>query len=161
MKSNGYCPSCERFIGTHEVCPYCETDSARQISGNLVRMVSLCLTLLALVGIHFAAKQNNPPLVKVASIEKKMSFGWIEVRGRLVKKPEVIYRGDKVEYISLLIDDGSGKIKMISSGNNVDKVYDVINNTTNVVFSAIGTVEFDYLNRPRLRIHFSHHLKPL
>ena len=62
------CPSCGRYVGPHEACPYC---GARLAGRTPIRAVKIAAILLATVGLAilwFAATRAEVPLIQIGQM---------------------------------------------------------------------------------------------
>ncbi len=107
------CPSCERFIGPADRCPYCGEDSARSPALRRLRLAAFLLAFLGLGGLYLMVTHRELPVVSVDSITPMMNFAYVRVVGRVVREPRVLTREDgRVDYCSFLIDDGTGALRV-------------------------------------------------
>jgi len=104
---NGTCPSCGRYIGPTEGCPYC---GARLRGRTPIRAIKIVAILLATVGLAVlwsAARHAELPLVRVAQIEATMNMAYVRLEGRCTRSPSYDPEGG---YLSFWIDDSTGEI---------------------------------------------------
>jgi DNA/RNA endonuclease YhcR with UshA esterase domain len=104
---NGVCPSCGRYVGPTEGCPYC---GARLRGRTSIRAIKIIAVLLAAVGLGVlwsAARHADVPLVRVAQIEATMNMAYVRLEGRCTRSPSYDPEGG---YLSFWIEDGSGEL---------------------------------------------------
>lgn len=107
---SAFCPSCERFIGPADTCPYCDADSARGSVHRMLRLAALVLGIGGLAFLYFAAVSRELPVIEIADITPMMNFAHVRISGTVERAAFVGRRDDKVDYISFTIDDGTGRI---------------------------------------------------
>jgi len=106
------CPSCERFIGPADVCPYCGADSAKSPLLRMLRWYAVILAVAGLVFLFLMAVPREATVVSIGDITPFMNFGRVAVSGKVTREPYVSNREGKVDYVSFLIDDGSGQMRV-------------------------------------------------
>lgn len=115
------CPSCGKFVGAYEKCPYCGTELKKRMSIIFFKRAALVLAIGGLGLLWFTAVKMQPPLVRIGDINARMNNAVVEVRGRVVNVTMMGKDG-----IGFTVDDGSGEIraqafrgkaKMIELGN--------------------------------------------
>ncbi len=111
-----FCPSCERFIGPADECPYCGADSARSPVLRRLRTAALLLAVAGLALLLLMARHKELPLIKAGEITPMMNFASGRLIGTVVKNPYVGRSTNRVEYLSFLVDDGSGQLRVVADG---------------------------------------------
>ena len=102
------CPSCGRYAGPYEACPYC---GARLVGRVLVRVVKIAAILLATVGLAIlwlAATRAQVPLIQIAQAGATMNMAYVRLEGRCTRAPTYDPESD---YLSFWLDDGTGEIR--------------------------------------------------
>jgi hypothetical protein len=107
------CPSCGRFAGTYERCPYCGAHMQVRLSVRMLRRLSLLVAFLGLGMIWWAAKNMEVPLRKIGDFSPTMNFAILRIRGQIVAGP---YYGDRGDSFYVGVDDGSGRINVKGYG---------------------------------------------
>lgn len=107
-----HCPSCERFIGPADHCPYCGEASARSPALRRLRLAAFLLAFVGLAFLYLAVTQRELPVIRVDTITPMMNFAYVRVVGRVVHDPRVSERDGAVDYCSFLVDDGSGALRV-------------------------------------------------
>jgi len=110
------CPSCERFIGPADACPYCGADSARGPALRRLRYAAALVAVLGLAGLIATAVRSDPPAIKIGGISPAMNFAYVRIAGRVVKEPTVLREGGEVDYVSLTVGDGTGQVRVQADG---------------------------------------------
>lgn len=111
-----HCPSCERFIGPADRCPYCGADAGRSGSLRVLRYAALALAVAGLAFLILMTGGRDLPVVRVADITPLMNFAYVRIRGTVPRKAYVSRSGGKVEYLSFAVDDGSGQLRVKAYG---------------------------------------------
>lgn len=111
-----FCPSCERFIGPVDVCPYCECDSARNPAFRLLGYGSLILAAAGLFFLHLMAAHSVIPIVRISDIGPMMNFGLVRIEGTVEKAAYLGNRRGTVDSVSFPASDGSGRIRVVAYG---------------------------------------------
>ncbi|MCX6353996.1 MAG: OB-fold nucleic acid binding domain-containing protein [Candidatus Aureabacteria bacterium] len=115
------CPSCGKFVGAYEKCPYCGTELKKRMSIIFFKRAALVLAIGGLGLLWFTATRMRPPLVRISDINARMNNAVVEVRGKVVGVSMMGKDG-----IGITVDDGSGdvraqafrgKAKMLELGN--------------------------------------------
>jgi len=112
QNKEAFCPSCERFIGPVDECPYCYADSARNPLLRSIRYGALVLAVAGLFFLHLMSSHSDVPLVKVSEITPMMNFALVRISGVVVKEAYVGNKKGRVDTASFTVDDGSGQIRV-------------------------------------------------
>jgi hypothetical protein len=106
------CPSCERFIGPADLCPYCGAESARNPLFRLLRLAALALAVLGLAFLYLMSVHKDTPRIAIGDISPFMNFASVRVKGAVERTPYTSRRDGKVDYIFFTLDDGSGQLRV-------------------------------------------------
>lgn len=154
------CPSCERFMGPAAVCPYCDADSRHHPFVRRIRYSALFLALAGLVLLYVMARHRDTPLVRVGQINPAMNFGCVRVNGTVSRRPYVSREADRVDYVSFLVDDGTGSLR-VAAYRDVARVLEAADRLPtkgqSVEVSGVLTVSGD--GDLRLRLRSPEHVK--
>jgi hypothetical protein len=148
-----FCPSCERFIGPADVCPYCDADSARPPILRVLRWMAFVLAVGGLVFLYAAAKAREVSVVEISHITPMMNFAQVQIAGTVQKDAYVGRTNGVVDYVSFIINDGSGELRVVAYNNiarNLEKK-SLIPRKGDVV-EANGSISATADNKPKLRI---------
>ena len=107
-----FCPVCERFIGPADTCPYCQEESAKSPVLKALRLASLILGVGGLLLLFYTSTHKEIPVVPIDTIKPTMNFAYIRIRGRVVRKPFVSHKKGLADYVSFLVDDGTGQLRV-------------------------------------------------
>jgi len=106
------CPSCDRFIGTRTVCPYCDADSAKTPLMRYLRTAALCLAVVGLGLLYLMSTRREIPLTPIADITPTMNFAYIRIAGTVARAPYVSGKQGALDYLSFAVDDGTGELRV-------------------------------------------------
>lgn len=154
------CPSCERFIGPADLCPYCGADSARRPLLRRLRRAALVLAIVGVGGLLATAIRSEPPAIKIGEISPKMNFGYVRVAGRVMSEPRVFREGGEVASISVTLGDGTGQLRLQADGPvalALAKAPGIPGRGTRV--EAAGTLSVSSQGPPRLRLQTARQLR--
>lgn len=75
------CPACNRFIGTHLTCPYCDEDTPRRSVYRCLRHTALTLSFTGLGLLLLLAARAAPPVISLSAIRPAMNHGYVTLSG--------------------------------------------------------------------------------
>jgi DNA/RNA endonuclease YhcR with UshA esterase domain len=107
--TTSHCPSCGRYVGPHEACPYC---GARLTGRTSVRVVKIVAVLLATVGIAvlwLAATRAQVPLIQIGQAGATMNMAYVRLEGHCTQAPAYDPASD---YLSFWIEDDTGEMRV-------------------------------------------------
>lgn len=106
------CPSCNRFVGAYDRCPYCGTSIPKRISLRALRYLSLLVAIAGVVCLHLMAMYRDIPTVTIGDISPAMNFGYKRVIAR-VSQPLRYYRdGEKITGCMFAMEDDTGELRV-------------------------------------------------
>ena len=151
------CPSCGRFVGAYEKCPYCGAELKKRMSLIMWKKISVFGTLLGLGIMWFAATQMDPQEVQIGNIQETYNNAQVTIQGVVISRR----LDDESGSISLVIADKSGSIQARSFSalpkfkelGNIPEVGDMI--------STVGTIGVDAVYGTSLNLGLPHRLKIL
>jgi len=106
------CPSCERFIGPADVCPYCEADSDKPPIIRRLRVAALLLAVVGLVFLYLMARNSDLPAVRIADMTPMMNFASVRINGTVESKVYIKRKGEEIDYLSFYVNDGTGELQV-------------------------------------------------
>ncbi|MBN1899683.1 MAG: hypothetical protein JW827_12990 [Spirochaetes bacterium] len=101
------CPSCGKFVGAYEKCPYCGAHVEKRISIKFFRYGSLVFSFLGLLLLYFISTHKEIPLIKINQISPTMNFAYIRVRGIVFRYPSY---DKQLDILTLSLNDGTEDI---------------------------------------------------
>ena len=108
ISSDASCPSCGRFVGPYEKCPYCQADLKKRLSLKLVKRIAVIGSVVGLIMLWYASKIKEIPQIQISSITERMNNALVKITGTVVSG-----RTDESKNsIRLIIEDGTGKITL-------------------------------------------------
>lgn len=150
------CPSCTRFVGTYETCPYCGAAVFKRLSVRFFRWGSLVVAFVGLICLWLAARGIDAPLVKVQDLTATMSMGQVRVEGKIVGRPS-LHPEWKSLYVQ--IDDQTGTA-MISAYDPVSReIMDTLTPAQGDVVSVQGMVRVQQGSPPKLQVQAAKHFR--
>ena len=93
---DSFCPSCGRYVGSYDVCPYCGARVRTRVSLKALAIIALVISFAGIIALYYAAKHSEPPLVYVEDITGEMNYARVKMRG--------------YAYTSTIYDDVQGKL---------------------------------------------------
>jgi len=104
-----HCPSCGRYTGPHEACPYCGARLTGRASIRTVKIIAVILASVGLAALWFAATRAEIPLVQIGQAGATMNMAYVRIEGRCTRAPSYDPDG---EYLSFSIEDETGEIRI-------------------------------------------------
>jgi len=75
------CPSCGRFVGTYERCPYCGREVKKRFTIRFMKIAAISIAFIGVLFLYLAALHKQLPLVRVSELKPTMNFAYVRVRG--------------------------------------------------------------------------------
>jgi len=97
-------------MGPADRCPYCGAESAKNPFIRRLRIGSLALALAGLACLYLMASHRELPVLEIDTISPMMNFAYVRVVGVVQNKVRVAERNGKVDYVSFMLDDGTGRL---------------------------------------------------
>ncbi len=104
-----HCPSCGRYVGPHEACPYCGAHLSGRTSIRIVKIVAILLATVGLVFLWFAATRAEVPLIYIGQAGATMNMAYVRLEGHCTRAPSYDPESD---YLSFWIEDDTGEIRI-------------------------------------------------
>jgi len=151
------CPSCGRFVGAYEKCPYCGAELKKRMSLLMWKKIAVFGTILGLGIMWFAATQMDPQEIQIGEIQETFNNAQVTLKGVVIGRQLDEDKGS----IKLIIADKSGSIQAKSYSalpkfkelGNIPEVGDLI--------STVGTIGVDAVYGTSLNLGLPHRLKIL
>jgi len=103
------CPSCGRYVGPYEACPYCGARIGGRVSVRAVKIAAIVLATVGLAALWLAATHSEVPLVPIGQAGATMNMAYVRVQGRVIRSPS--YYADS-GYLAFTIADESGQMRV-------------------------------------------------
>lgn len=150
------CPSCGRFVGAYEKCPYCAATLHKRMSLLIWKRIAVGGTILGLLIMWFAATKMDPTRVQIGEIQETYNNAQVTLRGTVVDRR--LDPGQKS--ISITIADETGAIGARSFSalprfrelGNVPEVGDLIETVGTIQISAVYGTSLNLDLPERLKI---------
>ncbi len=104
-----HCPSCGRFVGPYETCPYCGAEMEGRISVRWVKGAAVLLATVGLLGLWLLARTTEIPLVTAAEAQGTMNMAYVKVAGRV--SGSLSYDPES-QYLGFWVADESGEVRV-------------------------------------------------
>jgi len=101
------CPSCGRYVGPHEACPYCGARLTGRTSIRAVKIAAVLLATVGLVALWLAAARAEVPEITIEQAGATMNMAYVQLEGQCTSVPSYDPESD---YLSFWVDDGTGEI---------------------------------------------------
>jgi DNA/RNA endonuclease YhcR with UshA esterase domain len=101
------CPSCGRYVGPHEACPYCGARLAGRIPIRTVKVVALLLVTVGLAVLWFAATRAEVDRIQIGQVGATMNFAYVRIQGHCTRAPSY---DPESGYLSFWIADDTGEM---------------------------------------------------
>ncbi len=98
------CPSCGRFVGPADTCPYCGADSVRAPLFHTFRYVAVALALVGLAFLYAMARQSRPHPVRGAELTPPMHCARVRMEG-VVTGVAVGKSGGVTNYLAITVEE--------------------------------------------------------
>lgn len=107
------CPSCGKFVGAYEKCPYCGATLKKRMALAIFKRGCLVMSVVGLIALWYAAVMMEPELITIGEIGPTYNKGIFSVKGIVDKvkiEPDAFFK------VQFHVDDGTGKLK-VQTGN--------------------------------------------
>jgi DNA/RNA endonuclease YhcR with UshA esterase domain len=106
-----HCPSCGRYVGPYEACPYCAARLAGRVPVRLVKIGAVVLSTVGLILLWLAATRAEVPLIQIGQAGATMNMAYVRLQGRCTREPSYDPESD---YLSFWLEDDTGEIRVSS-----------------------------------------------
>lgn len=108
------CPSCGRFVGPLEKCPYCGANITKRLPLRAIRLACLVLAVLGVGALVFAVSGAATPTTHISAIGATMNYAYVRLYGRVTQGP--VYDADAGS-LRFNIADDTGEIQAWAFGD--------------------------------------------
>ncbi len=119
----GFCFACDRFIATSPKCPYCGERAVLPKSLLWLRRSAWCIALFGLLFLWIATRNHIPERVFAADVSSEMNYARIQIKGCLVRTPYIRKENNRVRYVSFLLNDNTGTVRVILRNDVAENAY--------------------------------------
>ncbi len=109
--SQSHCPSCGRFVGPYETCPYCGAHIEGRVPVRAVKLIAILLATVGLFALWWYARNTPIPTVSAAEALGTMNMAYVQVAGRVTRS--ITYDPDG-GFLAFWLDDGTGEVRVTS-----------------------------------------------
>ena len=109
VPKDALCPSCGRFVGPYDTCPYCGTHLEGRLSLRVVKTAAILLATVGLVALWWTARQLEIPLLTVDQAQGTMNMAYVRFKGDISRSLSYDEEGG---YLGFWVDDGSGEVRV-------------------------------------------------
>lgn len=102
------CPSCGRFVGPIEKCPYCGAAIKKRIPIGYLRIACLILAVLGVAVLLYIARGTATPRARIGDIGATMNFAYVRLTGKVTRGP--LYDPD-AQSLRFYVADDTGEIQ--------------------------------------------------
>ena len=103
----GDCPSCGRYVGPHDACPYCGAALSGRTPIRRLKVAALILALGGLLLLWLLATQTDVPTVEIGQANAMMNLAYVRVQGLVTRPPSY---DPETDYFSFWLTDDSGEL---------------------------------------------------
>jgi DNA/RNA endonuclease YhcR with UshA esterase domain len=110
-----HCPSCGKFTGTYERCPYCGAEIEKRMSIKIFRYGSLLLAIFGVLFLWLAAKNKEIEELDFTVITPTMNFAFVKVTGTVIGDPRVYFNENgNVNSMNFTIANGKNEVRIMA-----------------------------------------------
>lgn len=102
------CPSCGRFVGPLEKCPFCGANVQKRLPLKYLQLACLVLAVLGVAILVYAVSGAPTPTAKIGNIDPTMNYGYVHLEGTVTRGPT--YDSDN-QTLKFDITDDTGELQ--------------------------------------------------
>jgi DNA/RNA endonuclease YhcR with UshA esterase domain len=103
------CPSCGRYVGPYDACPYCSAALSGRTSTRRLKIAALALALGGLALLWLLATRSDVPTVEIGQANAMMNMAYVRVQGQVVRPPSY---DPGSHYLSFWLRDDTGELRV-------------------------------------------------
>lgn len=107
-QSGATCPSCGRFVGPLEKCPFCGANIRKRLPLKFLRLACLVLALAGIAILLYAISGASTPTAKIGNVGATMNYAYVKIEGVVTRGP--IYDAEQ-QSLRFYVADETGEIQ--------------------------------------------------
>ena len=118
-EEGAYCPSCGRYVGNYDVCPYCGAHVRTRVSLKVLKITAITISIIGLFLLWWVTSQKSVPTLVASEIQPTSNFSYVQMKGVVTKAPAY---DSLSQTLSFPIDDGTGRIWIKAYGKQAEEI---------------------------------------
>jgi hypothetical protein len=110
------CPSCGRYVGPLELCPYCRAMHRKRPIITIIKYASPILGILGLLLLHQIGQSMGSPQVKIGELGRTSNFAYVTMAGSVCDEPRFYHASGTDDpfagTMEFCLDDGTGRTRV-------------------------------------------------
>lgn len=155
-----HCPSCSRFIGPAQTCPYCDAEARGGAPLGWLRLAAWLIACLGLALLYVFARTTPVPALRARDISPLMDRARVRVAGVVDGEPRAGRTRSGSEYYSFRLRDESGPIRVVSYGQTARELAAAGRLRAGDRVEAEGALSVSADEPPEVRLRSSSHVRP-
>ncbi|MBN1178027.1 MAG: hypothetical protein JXD18_02370 [Anaerolineae bacterium] len=107
-----HCPSCGRYVGPYDACPYCSARLSGRLPVRTIKRTAVLLSTLGLAILWLAATRAEIPTVPLSQVGATANMAYVRVAGWVTRDPT--YYADS-GYLAFTLQDSTGAEVRVSA----------------------------------------------
>ncbi len=103
------CPSCGRYVGPYDACPYCSAALGGRTPVRWLKIAALVLALGGLALVWLLATRTDTPTVEIGQASAMMNMAYVRVEGQVSQSPSY---DPESHYLSFWLRDDTGELRV-------------------------------------------------
>ena len=103
-RERGFCPSCGRYIGAADICPYCGARVHKRIDMKYIKALALIVAIVGTILFVVGTSYISPPSIKISQINQQMNYARVKLSGTVISSSSF---NEDSESLSFTISDGT------------------------------------------------------
>jgi len=117
----GDCPSCGRYVGPYDACPYCGAALSGRTPIRRLKVAALIMALGGLLLLWLLATQTDVPSVEIGQANAMMNLAYVRVQGLVTRPPAY---DPETGYFSFWLADETGELHVAAYRNETRALID-------------------------------------
>lgn len=102
------CPSCGKFVGAYERCPYCQSEMKTRFEVRLARRISVIGAIVGLIVLWYATAAKEVSRIDIGAIKENHNMALVKITGKVTG----VRINEEKNQFTLSIDDGTGRMSL-------------------------------------------------